>query len=140
MYRDYFFSLWIIWGIISCFPVGYRKISVKIFFDLRLVPPVKLPIFMFLLPRLIVRIVTISSDYIVNKCSRTKQIPHFRHLENIHTAFFTHNISKNRHMKYSINFSSFTATFLLFRRPILPFESYLICRLKVLSMSTNILS
>ena len=33
--------------IISCFPVGYREISVKIFFDLTLVPPVKIPIFMF---------------------------------------------------------------------------------------------
>ena len=39
-------------GIISCFPVGYREISVKIFFDLTLVP-VKIPMFMFLLPRLI---------------------------------------------------------------------------------------
>ena len=35
---------------ISCFPVGYRKISVKIFFHLTLVPPVKIPTFMFLLP------------------------------------------------------------------------------------------
>ena len=26
---------------ISCFPVGYREIAVKIFFDLTLVPPVK---------------------------------------------------------------------------------------------------
>ena len=42
-------------NIISCFPVGYREISVKIFFDLRLVAPVKIPIFMFLLPRLIAR-------------------------------------------------------------------------------------
>ena len=40
---------------ISCFPVKYREISVKIFFDLTLVPPVKIPIFMFLLPRLITR-------------------------------------------------------------------------------------
>ena len=40
---------------ISCFPVGYREISVKIFFDLTLVPPVKIPIFTFLLPRLIAR-------------------------------------------------------------------------------------
>ena len=40
---------------ILCFPVGYREISVKIFFDLTLVPPVKIPIFMFLLPRLIAR-------------------------------------------------------------------------------------
>ena len=40
-------------GIISCFPVGYREISVKIFFDLTLVPPVKKPTFMFLLPWLI---------------------------------------------------------------------------------------
>ena len=39
---------------ISCFPVGYREISVKILFDLTLVSPVKIPIFMFLLPRLIV--------------------------------------------------------------------------------------
>ena len=41
--------------VISCFPVRYRAISVKIFFDLTLVPPVKIPIFMFLLPRLIAR-------------------------------------------------------------------------------------
>ena len=40
---------------ISCFPVGYREISMKIFLDLALVPPVKIPIFMFLLPRLIGR-------------------------------------------------------------------------------------
>ena len=39
--------------VISCFPVGYQEISVKIFFDLTLVPPVKIPIFTFLLPRLI---------------------------------------------------------------------------------------
>ena len=39
---------------ISCFPVGYREISVKIF-DLTLVPPVKIPIFTFLLPSLIAR-------------------------------------------------------------------------------------
>ena len=39
----------------SCFPVGYQEISVKIFLDLTLVPPVKIPIFMFLLPRLIAR-------------------------------------------------------------------------------------
>ena len=39
----------------SCFPVGYREISVKIFFDLTLVAPVKILIFMFLLPRLIAR-------------------------------------------------------------------------------------
>ena len=38
---------------ISCFPVGYREISVKIFFNLTLVPPVKIPIFMILLLRLI---------------------------------------------------------------------------------------
>ena len=38
---------------ISCFPVGNREILVKIFFDLTLVPPVKIPSFMFLLPRLI---------------------------------------------------------------------------------------
>ena len=41
--------------IISCFQVGYREISVKIFFDLRLVPPVEIPTFTFLLPRLIAR-------------------------------------------------------------------------------------
>ena len=41
--------------LISCFPVGYREISVKIFFYLTLVPPVKIPIFTFLLPRLIAR-------------------------------------------------------------------------------------
>ena len=41
--------------IISCFPVGYREISVKIFFDLTLVPPVEITIFTFLLPRLIAR-------------------------------------------------------------------------------------
>ena len=35
---------------ISCFPVGYQEISVKIFFDLTLVRPEKIPIFMFLLP------------------------------------------------------------------------------------------
>ena len=40
---------------ISCFPVGYREISVKIFFDLTLVASVKIPIFMFLLRRLIAR-------------------------------------------------------------------------------------
>ena len=40
---------------ISCFPVGYREISVKIFFDLTMVPPAKIPIFTFLLPRLIAR-------------------------------------------------------------------------------------
>ena len=34
--------------------VGYPEISVKIFFNLTLVPPVKILIFMFLLPRLIV--------------------------------------------------------------------------------------
>ena len=34
---------------ISCFPVGYREISVKIFFDLTLVLSVKIPIFTFLL-------------------------------------------------------------------------------------------
>ena len=42
-------------SIISCFPVGYREISVKIFFDLTLVAPLKIPIFTFLLPRLIAR-------------------------------------------------------------------------------------
>ena len=36
---------------ISCFPLGYREISVKIFFDHTLVAPVKIPIFMFLVPR-----------------------------------------------------------------------------------------
>ena len=40
---------------ISCFPVGYRKIAVKIFFDLTLVAPVKISIVMFLLSRLIAR-------------------------------------------------------------------------------------
>ena len=40
---------------ISCFPVEYREKAVKIFFDHSLVPPVKIPIFMFLLFRLIVR-------------------------------------------------------------------------------------
>ena len=39
----------------SCLQVGYREIAVKIFFDLTLVPPVKIPIFMFLLPTLIAR-------------------------------------------------------------------------------------
>ena len=29
----------------SCFPVGYREISVKILFDLTLVAPVKIPIY-----------------------------------------------------------------------------------------------
>ena len=43
-------------SIISCFPVGYREIAVKIFFDLTLVRPVKIPIFMFLLSRLIARV------------------------------------------------------------------------------------
>ena len=38
---------------ISCFPVGYREISVKILFDLTQVLPVKIPSFMFLLPKLI---------------------------------------------------------------------------------------
>ena len=50
-----FTARYIIMFFISCFPVGYRKIAVKIFFDLTLVPPVKIPIFMFLLPRLNVR-------------------------------------------------------------------------------------
>ena len=40
---------------ILCFRVGYQEISVKIFFNLTLVPPVKIPIFIFLLPRLIAR-------------------------------------------------------------------------------------
>ena len=34
--------------------VGYREIPVKIFFDLTLVPPMKILIFMFLMPKLIV--------------------------------------------------------------------------------------
>ena len=38
---------------ISCFAVGYQEILVKIFFDLTLVTSVKIPISMFLLPRLI---------------------------------------------------------------------------------------
>ena len=42
-------------GYISCVPVGYHEISVKIFFDLTLVPVVKIPIFTFLLPMLIAR-------------------------------------------------------------------------------------
>ena len=46
---------WKIHRFISCFPVGYQERSVKTFFDLTLVPPVKIPIFMFLLPRLIAR-------------------------------------------------------------------------------------
>ena len=50
-------------NIISCFPVGYRKISVKIFFDLTLVLPVKIPIFMFLLPRLICACLTTRWKY-----------------------------------------------------------------------------
>ena len=41
---------------ISSFQVGYREISVKIFFDLTLVAPVKIPIFTFLLPRLMARV------------------------------------------------------------------------------------
>ena len=41
--------------IISCFPVGYREMAVKIFFDLTLVAPVKISIFMFLLSGLIAR-------------------------------------------------------------------------------------
>ena len=41
--------------VMSFFPVGYREILVKIFFDLILVPPVKIPIFMFLLSRLTAR-------------------------------------------------------------------------------------
>ena len=44
-----------VWYFISCFSVGYREISMKIFFNLTLVPPVKIPILMFLLPRLIAR-------------------------------------------------------------------------------------
>ena len=41
--------------LISCFPVGYREILLKIFLDLTMVTPVKIPIFTFLLPRLIAR-------------------------------------------------------------------------------------
>ena len=41
-----------LYTLISCFTVGYREISVKIFFDFTQVPPVKSPIFMFLLLRL----------------------------------------------------------------------------------------
>ena len=37
-------------------PSGYREIAVKIFFNLTLVPPAKIPIFMFLLYRFIVRV------------------------------------------------------------------------------------
>ena len=40
---------------VSCFPVEYQEISVKIFYDLTLEPPVKIPIFAFVLPRLTVR-------------------------------------------------------------------------------------
>ena len=36
---------------ISCFPLGYREISVKIFFDLTMVAPVKILILMFLLAK-----------------------------------------------------------------------------------------
>ena len=43
------------YNIISCLPVGYREISVKLFFDLTLVTPVKKPIFLFLFPGLIAR-------------------------------------------------------------------------------------
>ena len=50
-----FTARYIINSFISCFPVGYREISVKIFFDFTLVPPVKIPIFTFLLPWLIAR-------------------------------------------------------------------------------------
>ena len=42
--------------IISCHPVGYQEISLKIFFDLTLVPSVEIPLFMFLLTRLIARV------------------------------------------------------------------------------------
>ena len=38
---------------ISCFPVGYSEIAVKIFFNLSLELQVKIPIFMFLSSRLI---------------------------------------------------------------------------------------
>ena len=55
-------------------------------------------------------------DYFVNKCSKTKKkvVPDFRYGENFHCDreiflstlklrhFFTHNISRNRHMKYNI--------------------------------------
>ena len=55
IYKDSFVWYNVILHFISCFPVGYREIAVKIVFDLTLVPPVKMPIFMFLLPRLIAR-------------------------------------------------------------------------------------
>ena len=47
---------YIIISFISCFPVGSREISVKTFFDLKLERPVNIPIFMFLLPRLIAHV------------------------------------------------------------------------------------
>ena len=49
--------------IISCLPVRYREKRVKIFFDLTLVPPVKIPIFKFLLPRLICAYFTTGWKY-----------------------------------------------------------------------------
>ena len=42
--------------VISCFQVGYHEIALKIFFNFTLVPPVKIQIFMFLLPRLFVHV------------------------------------------------------------------------------------
>ena len=47
---------------ISRFPVRYRGISLKIFFDLTLVLPVKIPIFTFLLPRLILRALQLDGN------------------------------------------------------------------------------
>ena len=44
-----------IFNFISCFPVGYREKALKMFFYLTLVPPVKIPIFTFVLPKLIAR-------------------------------------------------------------------------------------
>ena len=52
---QYFSHVTAIAHIISCFPVGYREILVKIFLDLTLAAPVKIPISMVLLPRLIAR-------------------------------------------------------------------------------------
>ena len=54
-HKDSFKGYNVILQFISCFPIGYREISVKILFYLTLVPPVKIPIFTFLLPRLIAR-------------------------------------------------------------------------------------
>ena len=55
----------------------------------------------------------ISSDYFVNKCSKKKVVPAFRHGGNIQcdreifpptqiTTFLYNNISENRHMKYNL--------------------------------------